>query len=169
MPGILNLLTAIKYPPKKYKGIFILGDSVIKLKVHGIGTIVVELFLIELHDVLYVPDISNNLYSIIEHGRQPDCLFVIKNGATIVWFTTFTLLDKTNKEITLDADIPLKERHSHPDYTNLLNDFKNTTVSLIHDKSATPTRSIDESATYNLHRVEQVSIKVSTPTLHATQ
>ena len=77
------------------------------------------IFLIELHDVLYVPDISNTLSSIIEHGCQPDCLFVVKNGANTVGFPIFTLLTKTNKEITLDADIPFKDRHSHPYYTNI--------------------------------------------------
>ena len=94
---------------------------------------------------------------------------MINNGATTVGFPTFTLQAKINKEITLDSGLPFKYRHSHPDYNNLRNDFNNTTVSLIHDKSATPTRSAEESAAYNLHRVEQVSIKVSTPTLHATQ
>ena len=97
--GILTLFTAIKYFPKNYKGIVILGDSVTKLNVHGIGTIAVEIpkIFIELHDVLYVPYILDTLYSIIDHGRQPDCLFVIKNGATTVSFPTFTLQSKTNK------------------------------------------------------------------------
>ena len=67
--------------------------------------------LIELHDVLYVPEITNTLYSAIEHVRQPDCLFVTNNGATTVGFPTFTLLDKTNKEITLDADLPFKYQY----------------------------------------------------------
>ena len=125
--------------------------------------------MIELHDVLYVPGISDTLYSFIEHGCQPDCLFLIKNGATTVVFPTFTLLTKTNKYITLYADLPFKYQHSHPDYTNLLNDFNNTTVILIHDKAAIPTRSTEDSVAYNLHHVEQVSIKFSTPTLHATQ
>ena len=43
MSGVLKLFTAIKYPPKNYKGIVILGDGVTKLKVHGIGTIAVEI------------------------------------------------------------------------------------------------------------------------------
>ena len=73
MYGILELFTAIKHPPKNYKGIVILGDGATKLKVHEIGTIAGEIhFLIELHDVLYVPEISDTLYSIIKHGRQPD-------------------------------------------------------------------------------------------------
>ena len=93
MPGILNLFTAIKHLPKNYKEIVILGDGVTKLRVHGIGTIAVEIQnkLIELHNVLYFPDISDTLYSIIEHGHQPDCSFVIKNGATTVGFPTFAL------------------------------------------------------------------------------
>ena len=90
--------------------------------------------LIELHDFLYVPDIADTLYFIIEHGHQPDCSFVINNGATTVGFPTFTLLTKTNKDINLYFDLPFKYQHSHPDYTNLLNDFNNTTVILIHDK-----------------------------------
>ena len=125
--------------------------------------------MIEIHDVLYVPDIYDTLYSIIEHGHQPDCSFVIKNGAITVGFTTFTLLEKTNKEINLYSDLPFKDQHSHPNYTNLLNDFNKKTMGLVHDKAAIPTRSTKESAEYNLHRVEQVSIKVSTPTLHTTQ
>ena len=123
--------------------------------------------LIELHNVLYVPDIDDTLYSIIEHNRQPDCLLVINNGATTVGFPTFTLLAKTNKETTLDADIPFKDQHSHPYYTNLLNDFNNTTVSLIHGKSDIPTRSTKDYMAYNLHHVEHLPIKVSTPILHA--
>ena len=118
-----------------------------------------ESVLIELHDVLYVPDISDTLYSIIEHGCQPDCLFVINNGSTAVGFTTFTLLSKTNKEITLDVDIPFKDRKAQPDYTNLPNDFNNTTVRLIHEKQAIPTISTKNSAAYDLHSIEQVSIK----------
>ena len=110
--------------------------------------------MIELHDVLYVPDIADTLYSIIEHSRQPDWSFVIENGATTVGFPTFTLLKKTNKEITLDADLPFKDRNSQPDYTNIPNDFKNTTVRLIHDKSDIPTRSTKDSAAYDLHSVE---------------
>ena len=70
MYGILKMFTVIKYFTKNYKGIVILGDGVTKLKVHGVVTITVEIQnkIIELHDVLYVPDISNNLYSIIEHS-----------------------------------------------------------------------------------------------------
>ena len=79
---------------------------------------------------------------------------MINNVATIVGFPIFTLLAKINKEITLDSDRPFKDRHSHPDYTNLLNDFNNTTVSLIHGKSDIPTRSTEDSTSYNLHRVE---------------
>ena len=108
---------------------------------------------IELHNFLYVLDISNTFYSIINHGRQPDWLFVIKNGAITVGFPTFTLLANTNKKITLDADLSFKDQQSHPDYTNLLNDFSKTNVSLIHDKSATPKRSTKDSAAYNIHRV----------------
>ena len=48
MLGILKLLTAIKYFLKNYKGIFILGYGVTKLKLHGIGTIVVEIQKIDL-------------------------------------------------------------------------------------------------------------------------
>ena len=40
--------------------------------------------IIVLHGVLHVPDISDTLYYITEHGRQPDCLFMIDNGATAV-------------------------------------------------------------------------------------
>ena len=74
MSGVLKLFTAIKYFPKNYKGIVILGYGVTKLKVHGIGTIEVEIQkkFIELHNVLYVPGIADTLYSLIEHGRQPD-------------------------------------------------------------------------------------------------
>ena len=171
MYGILNLFTAIKYFPKNYKGIIILRDGVTKLKVHGIETIAAEIQkqLIELHNVLYVPDITSLLYCIIEHGSQPDCSFVIKNGATTVGFPTFTLLDNTNKDMILDSDIPFKDRHSHRDYTNLLNDFNNTPVSLIYDKAAIPKRYTEDFVAYNLHCVEQVSIKVLTPTLHVTE
>ena len=124
--GILKMFTAIKYFPKNYKGIIILGNGVTKLKIHGIGTIAVEIQnkLIELHYVLYVPHIAYTLYSIIEHSRQPGCSFFIENGATTVGFPTFTLLENTHKEITLDAYLPFKEQHSQPDYTNLPNDFK---------------------------------------------
>ena len=45
MSGILKLFTAIKYNPKNYKRIFILGDGVTKLKVHGIGSIAVEIII----------------------------------------------------------------------------------------------------------------------------
>ena len=92
------------------------------------------IFLIDLHYALYVLDIYNTLCSIIKHGCQPNCSFVINNGPTKVVFPTFTLLANINKEITLDADLPFKDQQSHPDYTNLLNYFNNTTVSLIHDK-----------------------------------
>ena len=98
MPGILKVFTAIKYFPKNYKGIVILGDFITKLKVHGIGIIALGIQTkIELHDVLYVPDIAYTLYSIIKHGCQHDYLFVIKNEVTILGFPTFTLLFKTNK------------------------------------------------------------------------
>ena len=98
MSEILELFIAIKYPPKKYKWIVILGDGVNKSKVHGIGSITVEIQKkIELHDVLYFLDITNALYFIIDHGRQPDCSFVINNGSTTVRFPTFTLLAKNNK------------------------------------------------------------------------
>ena len=99
MSGILTLFTAIKYFPKNYKGIIILRYAVTKLKVHGILTIAVEIQnkLIELHNVLYFPDVYDTLYSVIEHGCLPDCSFVINNGAIKVGFPKFTLLAKTNK------------------------------------------------------------------------
>ena len=84
---------------------------------------------------------------------------MIDNGATRVGFPTFTLLTKTNKEITLDSDLPFKDQYSQPDYTNLPNDFNNTNVRLIHEKADIPTISTEDSATYDLHSVEQVSIK----------
>ena len=115
--------------------------------------------MIELHDVLYVPDISYTLYSIIKNGRQPYLSIVIYNGSTTVGFPTFTLLENTNKEITLNDDPPFKYRHSQTDYINLPNYFRNTTVRLIHGKSAIPTKSTKESASYDLYSVEQVSIK----------
>ena len=132
-----------------------------KLKVHGIRTIAVgkQNRLIELHDVLYVPNIADTIYSIIEHSHQPEFLVVIKNGATTVGFTTFILLENTNKEISLDVDLPFKEQNSQPYYTNPPNYFKNTTVCLIHEKSDIPTRSTNDSDAYDLHNVEQVSIK----------
>ena len=70
-----------------------------KLKVHGIGTITVKIEnkIIELYDILYVPDIADTLHSIIYPGRQIYCLFVTENGDTTVVFTTFTLLAKTHK------------------------------------------------------------------------
>ena len=43
MSGILTLFIAIKYSPKNYKGIVILGYGGTKLKVHGIETIAVEI------------------------------------------------------------------------------------------------------------------------------
>ena len=46
MSGILKLFTAIKHLPKNYKEIVILGDGVTKLRVHGIGTIAVEIHLL---------------------------------------------------------------------------------------------------------------------------
>ena len=115
--------------------------------------------MIELHDVLYVLDIAYTLYSVVEHGRQPDWLFVIENGATTLGFPIFTLLGKTNKDITLYSDLSFKDRHSQSEYTNLPNDFKNTTVRLIHDKAAIPSRSTKDYAAYDLHSIEQVSIK----------
>ena len=86
---------------------------------------------------------------------------MIDNGSTTVWFPTFTLLENNNKEITLDADLPFKDQHSKPDYTNLPNDSKNTTVRLIHSKIAIPTISTDNSAAYDLHSVEQYHITIS--------
>ena len=162
MSGILKMFTAIKYFPKNYKVIVILGDDVTKLRVHGIGTITVGIQnkLIELHDVLYFPDTSDTLCYIIEHSCQTDLSFLIKNGATTVRFPTLTLLANTHKEIILDDYLPSKDQHSQPDYTNLPNYFKNITVRLIHDKAATSTRSTDDSASYNIHNVEQVSIKI---------
>ena len=112
------MFITIKYFTKNYEGIFILLYGVTKLMMHGIRTIAVEIHdrLIELHDVLYVLDIFETLYSIIEHNHQPDFLFVIKNRANTVGFSTFTLMEKTSKEIYLDVDLPFKDRHSDPDY-----------------------------------------------------
>ena len=75
--------------------------------------------MIELHNVLFAPDIANTLYSIIEHSRQPDYLLVIKNGATTVGFPTFTLLANNNKEMTLYDDLPFKDQHSPSMTVNL--------------------------------------------------
>ena len=115
--------------------------------------------MIVLHNFLYVTGIANTLYSIINHDHQPDCSLVIENGATTVEFPTFILLAKTNKDISLDSDLPLKDRHSQPEYTNLPNEFKNTAVRLIHDKVPIPARSTEDYAIYDLHSVEYVSIK----------
>ena len=94
----LKLFIAIKYPPKNYKEIVILGYSGTILKLHGFETLQWKFKnLIELHNILYVPDISNTLDFIIDHGPQPDCSFLINNGATAVGFPTFTLLAKNNK------------------------------------------------------------------------
>ena len=113
MSGIINMFIAIKYSPKHYKLIVVLGDDVTKLKVHGVGNIALEIQnkFIELHDVLYVPYISDTLYSIIKHDRQTDFSFVIDNGATTVGFHTFTFLEKTNKDISVDTYLPFQYRH----------------------------------------------------------
>ena len=64
------------------------------------------------------------------------------------------MLAETHKEITLDTDLMSKDRHSQPDYTNLPNDFENTTIRLIHYKAAIRTISTDDSASNDLLSVE---------------
>ena len=64
------------------------------------------------------------------------------------------MLAETHKEITLDTDLIFKDRHSQPDYTNLPNDFENTTIRLIHYKADIRTISTDDSASNDLLSVE---------------
>ena len=70
MSGQLALFTNLTKVTDSY---VTLGDGTTKLQVLGKGTIKIniETFVIELHNVLLVPDLEDTLFSITEHIQSP--------------------------------------------------------------------------------------------------
>ena len=70
MPGQLALFTNLTKVTDSY---VTLGDGTTKLQVLGKGTIKIniETFVVELHNVLLVPDLEDPLFSITEHIQSP--------------------------------------------------------------------------------------------------
>ena len=70
MSGQLALFTNLTNVTNSY---VTLGDGTTKLQVLGKGTIKINIvtFVVELHNVLLVPDLEDTLFSITEHIQSP--------------------------------------------------------------------------------------------------
>eukprot|EP00957_Ditylum_brightwellii_P201914 15327791-Ditylum_brightwellii.AAC.1 len=116
MSGLLKLFKSLHLFPSVYNGYVVLGDGSTKLPICGIRSIIINVQnkIIQLDGVLYVPDLQDMLFSTLQHGRYPDCSFLIKGGCATLEFPNFKLEAKTEKEITVDI-APLSPK----DPTNL--------------------------------------------------
>ena len=81
-----------------------LADGVTKAPIQGIGTIRALLnqsHTIELHNVLYVPSLTSNLFSVKEFVRYNGTLTLAENNSFTIAFPTFIIIVPIQDEITL--------------------------------------------------------------------
>ena len=86
----------------------LIADRDSKAKIDGIGTIVISInnFTVRLQNVLYVPSLSTNLFSIKEHVQYDKCSMHIENNKFYLSFPSYTMKKRTGAELTLTAKLP---------------------------------------------------------------
>ena len=100
MSGQLTLFTNLTKVTDSY---VTLGDGTTKLQVSGKGTIKIniETFVIELHNVLLVPDLEDTLFSITEHIQSPNYSLTADKNKYTLFYPTFNILARLDNEVHL--------------------------------------------------------------------
>eukprot|EP00957_Ditylum_brightwellii_P095444 7269993-Ditylum_brightwellii.AAC.2 len=104
--GQKELFASLHIFPPDYNRYVILGDGKTKIKVAGIGDLILKIKdkIIELIGVVYIPDLSETLFSTLEHGCNTNCSFSIQDNCATLGFQDFELTANVSKEITLDIE-----------------------------------------------------------------
>ena len=176
MCSIREMFSTIRTPTPSDPTFVKLGDGATKCAVMGIGTIqlMVQTKVIRLHDVLYVPDIEDSLFSIKTHMRFQGCYEHSENNQCTIAFPTFTIDAITNNDIEFYANT---SSASHPDfddrqatlnipqntipYTRSSNTNDHVQISSIYKTKPIkhpPTMSTSSSAGFDLHSAITTSI-----------
>ena len=87
-----------KYAPVKNR-VVRLADTTL-LPIHGIGTITIEAQgkTISIHHVLHVPDLSEALFSCVQHQKFKGCSFHLENDMSTLAFPTFAISAPVSQE-----------------------------------------------------------------------
>eukprot|EP00957_Ditylum_brightwellii_P148223 11286050-Ditylum_brightwellii.AAC.1 len=164
MSGLKALFTDLHLFPSDYQGYVTLGDSKTRIKVEGVGDMIITIKgkTIQLTGVLYVPALSKTLFSTLEHGQNTKCLFSIHDGIAELGFPDFTITADVDKEIIVDI-IPSKTTDHHKThYSNKIqlpsNNIHHTQVYLLHDDAIIPQQVTEQVAAYDLYSIEEIVI-----------
>ena len=117
MSGQLTLFTNLTEVTDSY---VTLGDGTTKLQVSGQGTIKIniETFVIELHNVLLVPDLEDTLFSITEHIQSPNCSLRAEKNKYTLFYPTFNIIARLDNEVHLQIS-PCTDINRTPDFSTL--------------------------------------------------
>ena len=77
-----------------------MADGTSSIPIKGMDTIKIDLSndsVIELHNVLYVPDLNTSLFSVKEHMRYTGCYFHAENNTATITFPEFCVTADVRK------------------------------------------------------------------------
>ena len=119
MSGQLTLFTNLTKVTDSY---ITLGDGTTKIHVSGKGTIKIniETFVIELHNVLLVPDLEDTLFSITEHIQSPNCSLRVEKNKYTLFYPTFNIIARLDNEVHLQIS-PCTDINRMVDFSTLSN------------------------------------------------
>ena len=148
-------VTLILFPDKTR--VVLLGDGSTKIPVHVIGTIDIiinEKYRIKLHNVLYVPDLADTLFSVKSHMKYLHCSFLAANNNITLNFPDTPITADTDPEaqVYIKATPPNSNLPIIFDSSNAALAAKRTTttstfqVKLTSNNARTPTKGSSYSA-----------------------
>jgi len=176
----------IKYSPwtKQETPAFVtFADGTTKAKIFGIGSIFIKLngHKVIMNGVLYVPTLSDNLFSVKHHCELPGTYVHVKGQNATIAFPTFIHDTPIASEIFIHASKPTKSEKEHhitknlnpnhepdteavsriskmnPDKPSTIN---KTTIEIVklHSSAKTPTKSTQGAAGYDIYAAAPVCI-----------
>jgi len=165
------------------KPIFVtFADGKTQAKIQGIGSILIKIknHTILINRVLYVPTISDNLFSVKQHCETPGTYVHVQGDKATIAFPTFVHDIPVKSEIFLHVNLPTtteKQTYQNPDPSkskttnnNPLNkiqalktkqeDSNNDVVEIVklHQTATIPTKSTEGSAGYDLYAAAPICI-----------
>ena len=103
MSSTLSLFASISYFNDVSPRNVILGDGTITLPILGFGSIDITInnYRIILDNILYIPNLNHNLFSIKEHIRFPQCSFYYADNKATLSYKNIDFISSIDQEITL--------------------------------------------------------------------
>jgi len=137
-----------------------LADGQAHAPIEGVGTIsvTIENHIVTLHDVLYVPSLSDPLFSVQKHVSQPGNYVHIENAKATIAFPTFITTIPINTEIYLQVT---KNKFALPPIAKATKcEYQNNNIPFLKmsTNAKSPIKSTCNSAGYDLFNLHDIVI-----------